>query len=345
MRCSWSAARRVLSVLALCLVIAGLLSAVQSLKAQEGGAYLPVIVGAVAPPVSTPVGTPTYTPTSASTPTQTSTSTPTNTPTSATTPTHTPTHTPTATPTSTPTVTRTPLPAPAGMVLIPAGNFQMGCSPGDTLCQSRESPLHTVNLSAYAIDIREVNNALYADCVAAAGCTEPAAINSISRGDYYGNVTYANFPVIFVDWNQATAFCAWEGKRLPTEAEWEKAARGSSDTRVYPWCNQPPDASLLNFNENVGDTTAVGSYPTGASTYGVLDMSGNVWEWVNDWYQSDYYASSPDTDPQGPVTGTNRVLRGGSLYGGTTFVRASYRGYDSPVAVYFNTGFRCAVSR
>ena len=218
-------------------------------------------------------------------------------------------------------------------VYVPAGEFEMGSTTGS----NDEQPVHRVYLDEYWIGQTEVTNAQYALCVSAGGCTAP-------NNSRWQDSNYRDHPVTHVDWNRARAYCAWAGVRLPTEAEWEKAARGT-DGRIYPWGNSAPDGRRLNYNGNVGSTTAVGTYPTGASPYGALDMAGNVWEWVNDWYDSGYYSQSPSDNPQGPATGESRVLRGGSWYGYGNFVRSALRHYDFPVDWFDNVGFRCVRSQ
>ena len=225
------------------------------------------------------------------------------------------------------------------MVYVPAGEFTMGSNDGD----SYDKPIHTVALDAYWIDRTEVTNVMYAICVQVGDCQTPSNTSSSTRNSYYGNSQYADYPVIYVDWNTAQTYCGWAGARLPTEAEWEKAARGT-DERTYPWGSSSPGSSLLNYNQSVGDTTAVGSYPAGVSPYGALDMAGNVWEWVNDWYGETYYSQSPSSNPQGPVSGNDRVLRGGSWGSYVGDFRSAVRSGYYPTVFNKNIGFRCVLS-
>jgi eukaryotic-like serine/threonine-protein kinase len=198
-------------------------------------------------------------------------------------------------------------------VYVPAGEFGMGSDTG----LDDQRPMHIVYLDSYWVDSTEVTNAMYGLCVAAGACTEPLALGSITRSSYFGEAAFADYPVLFVNWPQAQAYCAWAGRRLLTEAEWEKAARGD-DLRLYPWGNEPPDPTRLNFQaSDLQDTVAVGQYPSGASPYGALDMAGNASEWVFDFYDPAYYEVSPSENPNGPSQtgcpgGDCRVLRGGN---------------------------------
>jgi formylglycine-generating enzyme required for sulfatase activity len=229
-----------------------------------------------------------------------------------------------------------------GMVLVyvPAGEFSMGSDNGN----SDEKPVHKVTLDAFWIDQTEVTNAMYAKCVADGGaCPPPSATRSEMRDDYYGVSEFDNYPVVYVNWSQANTYCSWAKRRLPTEAEWEKAARGM-DGSTYPWGNNAPNVNLLNYNSNVGDTTMVGKYPNGKSFYGAYDMAGNVWEWVNDWYGKTYYKNSPASNPLGPDTDVYRVYRGGSWKGDYNSVRSAYRYGSGPSGTSDEIGFRCASS-
>ncbi|HIL10598.1 MAG TPA: hypothetical protein EYG11_18005 [Candidatus Latescibacteria bacterium] len=222
-----------------------------------------------------------------------------------------------------------------GMIEIPAGSFNMGSNIGSP----DESPLHRVELDLYWIDKFEVTTGLYKACVDAGVCPEAA----MTAGCNSGRDDRREHPINCVSWEQATTYCLWQAKRLPTEAEWERAARGE-DGRTYAWGEDFPSAQLLNFNNNVGTTVPVGTYPLGVSFYGLHNMGGNVQEWTADYFATDYYAQSPEQNPQGPDSGTLRTGRGASWKLGvplevlTTTVRAAF----VPNMLENSVGFRCA---
>ena len=290
-------------------------------------------------------------------------------------------------PTYTPYPTRTSIPTPTlspgstqisridGMVLsyIPAGTFQMGQNAARGIKECRTlyepysdeyctpnwftdaEPVHSVTLAAFWMDQTEVTYGMYAQCVAAGACNPPADTGEYDAINYYGDIAYANFPVNWVDWNQATAYCAWAGRRLPTEAEWEYAARGGLAAQTYPWgeafngqmanfCDFNCEASWYNLEYNDGFTyfAPVGSYsPNG---YGLFDLAGNLAEWVADWYEEDYYSSSPTENPSGPASGEGRVIRGGAWIASGDILQVSYRGWDYPGTGNDDIGFRCVLS-
>jgi formylglycine-generating enzyme required for sulfatase activity len=213
-------------------------------------------------------------------------------------------------------------------LFVPEGIVKMGGL--DVLLENDELPAHDVTLDAFWIDQVEVTNGMYGLCVNAGVCRIPVKLNSDNQGDYFGNPEFQDYPVIQIAWYDANAYCEWAGRRLPTEAEWERAAR-SDDMRNYPWGNEPPNAQNSNANNIVGDVTRVGSYAEGESPFGALDMAGNVWEWVADYYQPDYYAESPASNPMGPENGgfnNLRVIRGGSFQDNLFNLRTSNRGYE-----------------
>jgi formylglycine-generating enzyme required for sulfatase activity len=230
------------------------------------------------------------------------------------------------------------------MHLIPAGEFTMGSESGAT----DEKPVHQVYLNAFYMDIYEVTNAAYNSCVDAGYCTLPKNISSDTRSDYYNTAVYNDFPVINVDWNQAKAYCEWRSANLPTEAQWEKAARGT-EIRVYPWgdnisCSYANHYEAFTECDSNADTTRVGSYEDGKSQYGIYDLAGNVWEWTADWYLGTYYQNSSSSNPQGPETGQYRVLRGGSWRNGSDDIRSTRRfsaATDNFGEVF---GFRCVLN-
>ena len=222
-------------------------------------------------------------------------------------------------------------------VSVPAGTFLMGSDSG----AADERPVHYVAGSAFAMDRYEVSNARYTACVEAGVCSTPALTSSFTRPEYFGNHAFADYPVIHISWSQADAFCAWAGGRLPSEAEWERAARGTADARVFPWGDEAPDCTRANFGGCVGDTDRVGRRPAGQSPYGAFDMAGNVWGWVADWYDAGYYRMSPSQDPTGPASGTLKVMRGGCWVSGVSSLRTTCRKASLPDAWAPNVGFRC----
>jgi formylglycine-generating enzyme required for sulfatase activity len=247
-------------------------------------------------------------------------------------------------------------------VYVPSGEFIMGSDDDEakrTIEGGRaypEIPVNTVYLDGYWIDKYEVSNGQYALCVDASVCQPPYLFKSETRPHYYDNPEYSNYPVIWVNWYMARAYCEWTGRRLPTEAEWEKAGRGT-DGRKYPWGNEPLSGERANFcdinclrtianpfyNDGYADTSPVGNYPVGASPYGAMDMSGNVWEWTGTLIQPYPYDSNDgreDLEANG-----ERVWRGGPWSNGYWWMRTSVRYRSIPNYWQVNLGFRCASSK
>jgi formylglycine-generating enzyme required for sulfatase activity len=229
-----------------------------------------------------------------------------------------------------------PRPPEGSMVSIPAGEFTMGSQDGD----SDERPAHQVYVDAFSIDVYEVTVGQYAEFLRSGEGRAPLDWKTMNQS------AHQKRPVANVDWADAAAYCKWAGKRLPTEAEWEKAARGT-DGRLFPWGNDPPTPLHANYGK-VGshdyETLApVGTLEAGKSPYGIYDMAGNVWEWVSDWYDSDYYKNSPSQNPAGPSMGGFKVIRGGSWTSSLRNLRSADRYWDPPSfrSLYF-PGFRCA---
>ena len=259
------------------------------------------------------------------------------------------------------------------MVYVPAGEFKMGSNADDSLAECQkfrddcahdwyidEEPVHLVNLDAFWIDQTEVTNAMFARCVEAGACKPPLKTRSHTQESYYGDPELDNYPVIYVSWYQANAYCEWVGRRLPSEAEWEKAA-GWDETaqvhRLYPWgdtfdgnlvnfcdANCPLDWKSSEFDDGYADTAPVGSYPGVTSYYGKLDMAGNVWEWVGDWYEGDYYSELPVSNPTDPSAGAEKVQRGGAWYLEEDLLRTAFRSKHTPIDADSYVGFRCAMS-
>lgn len=313
---------------------------------------------------------PSATPTSTYTPTMTNTSVPTATPTvtRTATPTLTSSPTPTKTPTITPTPNRTqvllatrhPTMDPSfypvtrvtsdgiEQVWVPPGSFIAGDQ--HSLGYDDESPSHQVYADGFWIDRFLVTNAQFALCPEQV-CSSPRKLGSHTRPTgYYGVSAFDNFPVIEVTWQQAYDHCGWQGGRLPTEAEFEKAAGWdprTNEIRIYPWGDQPPDDTRANYNGVDRDTTAVDIYPDGISAVGAYDMAGNVWQWTADWYSETYYADNDSwINPTGPASGEFRVIRGGSWYSvNTLWLRVANRGKNRPDNFGNEIGFRCVFDK
>jgi serine/threonine-protein kinase len=229
------------------------------------------------------------------------------------------------------------------MVHVPAGHFFMGSSDSDASADGDEKPMHSVYLDDFWIDKFEVTNADFAQFVEATGYQTDAEKEGHSKNWREAAEGKDNHPVVYVSWNDAVAYCEWVSKRLPTEAEWEKAARGTDD-RIWPWGNGWDEDNVNSKDAGLGHTRAVGSYPDGASPYGCMDMAGNAWEWVADWYQRDYYQAAPDRNPQGPNQGVSRVVRGGSFVLPQRLTRCTGRFEFIPWVRRDDLGFRCASS-
>lgn len=228
----------------------------------------------------------------------------------------------------------------APMIKIPAGLFLRGSLP--EAGRKDEFPQQKIFLDDFLIDKYEVTNHQYTEFLVATGHREPLNI--------YGEVSLSqeqgidHLPVVQVSWNDAEDYCIWIGKRLPTEAEWEKAARGT-DGRIYPWGNSPPTKDLANYDREWDDGNAIeliGTLPGGGSPYGVQNMAGNVREWVQDWYAEDYYKESPERNPKGPDTGILKVVRGGSWHSLEADIRTASRGKGGFALKTHGVGFRCA---
>ena len=235
-------------------------------------------------------------------------------------------------------------------VFVPADSFQMGCDPLHNnvgSCYPAQLPLHTISLSAFWMDKYEVTIKQYKECVADNVCLVPEDWSSNTRDNYYTDPKYANYPVVYVTRDQAAMYCAWTGGVIPSEAQWEKAARGRSP-RAFPWGDSPADCSKANYAPNAygdvfceNDTSQVGNYPLGASPYGAMDMAGNVLEWVKDNYSDTYYSTSPASEPSGPESTGWATYRGGSYYDSSSPLGTDYRFMDLPDEAYNSLGFRC----
>lgn len=221
------------------------------------------------------------------------------------------------------------------MLYVPEGIFLMGDDSDSAY--TNEKPVHEVFLNAYWIDKHEVTNNQYKLCVEAGQCSMP------KNAEFLNFQKYENQPAVNITWLQAKEYCNWAERDLPTEAQWEKAARGPNG-QIYPWGDLQPDIKIANFNNNIGKTTMAGNYPDGVSYYGLHDMAGNVWEWVNDWYSKDYYSSQTEwKNPEGPDSIQLKVIRGGSWNSPALHLRSSYRSWFIYDSSNEDIGFRCAM--
>lgn len=220
--------------------------------------------------------------------------------------------------------------SPPGMVLIPKGEFIMGHDKED----EDEKPQKKIFLKAFYIDINEVTNAEYQKFVEATGHRKPYWSKD-------STLNQPNQPVVGVSWDDAAAYAKWAGKRLPTEAEWEKAARGT-DGRIFPWGDKWDKTKVQSSISEENKLASVSSHPSGTSIYGANDMAGNAWEWCQDWYDPMYYTKTPLKNPQGPSSGETKVTRGGSWIDMPQQLRSSNRYYSHPYVRTPAIGFRCA---
>lgn len=235
----------------------------------------------------------------------------------------------------------------SNMVYVPAGEFLMGCDTKEDPACFENWIEHKVYLDSFYIDKYEVTNKQYQECVDMGVCNPPVINTSSTRRPYYGNPAYEDYPVVNVNHQDAETYCAWWGKRLPTEAEWEKAARGNTSS-IYPWSNNAPNCDLVNFDDKncYGDTVPVQSYPEGASPYGVYNMAGNVQEWVKDCFDDRYYLSRIYDNPVNLSEPCSYVVRGGGWSnnhkGITTYMRGYFHDFDESYKGTDTIGFRCA---
>ncbi len=235
------------------------------------------------------------------------------------------------------------------LALIPAGSFEMGKSGA----RADEAPPHLVYLEDFYLDIYEVTNEQFAAFLNQQGNQVEDGVPWLDNlaievrihqrnGVWSPDPGYADHPAVEITWYGANAYCAWRGARLPTEAEWEKAARGT-DGRDFPW-GDGISCDLAQYGECGGQTLPVGSFPAGVSPYGIHDMAGNAWEWTADWYAADYYLVSPSENPPGPAEGAFKVTRGGAWFYVADHQRTTFRNHARPSVSYSYVGFRCASS-